>query len=313
MTTQATRQASGVPGHRSVTGRSGALHRLWRNRWPYLFIAPFFVLFAVFFLYPIGFSLWLSFREWSGLGEAEYVGFDNYLRVFSDELFWNSMRNAVILFVIYVPVMTFLAIVYAAILSEGFVRLQGMWRGLIFLPFVTNMVAAGFTFQLVFSTRSGIVNQWLSVLGVSPVPWLDEQMWARITLGLLMIWAWVGYNTIIMLAGIQAIPPEIREAARVDGAGPIQRFFRVTVPLLRPVIIFSVTLSVIGTFNMFTEPFILTDGGPIRATETPVMQIFANTFEAIRFGYAAALSWVFLVIIIAITLIQFRFTTRGER
>jgi ABC-type sugar transport system permease subunit len=313
MTTQATRQASGAPGHRSVTGRSGALHRLWRNRWPYLFIAPFFVLFAVFFLYPIGFSFWLSFREWSGLGEAEFVGFDNYLRVFTDELFWNSMRNAVILFFIYVPVMTFLAIVYAAILSEGFVRLQGMWRGLIFLPFVTNMVAAGFTFQLVFSTRSGIVNQWLSVLGVSPVPWLEDQMWARITLGLLMIWAWVGYNTIIMLAGIQAIPSEIGEAARVDGSGPIQRFFRVTVPLLRPVIIFSVTLSVIGTFNMFTEPFILTDGGPIRATETPVMQIFANTFEAIRFGYAAALSWVFLVIIIAITLIQFRFTTRGER
>lgn len=313
MTTQATRQASGAPGHRSVTGRSGAPHRLGRNRWPYLFIAPFFVLFAVFFLYPIGFSLWLSFREWSGLGEAEFVGFDNYLRVFTDELFWNSMRNAVILFFIYVPVMTFLAIVYAAILSEGFVRLQGMWRGLIFLPFVTNMVAAGFTFQLVFSTRSGIVNQWLSAIGVSPVPWLEDQMWARITLGLLMIWAWVGYNTIIMLAGIQAIPPEIREAARVDGAGPIQRFFRVTVPLLRPVIIFSVTLSVIGTFNMFTEPFILTDGGPIRATETPVMQIFANTFEAIRFGYAAALSWVFLMIIIAITLIQFRFTTRGER
>src|SRR5918996_392791 len=290
---------------------SFVLRRMARHRWAYLFIAPFFVLFAVFMLYPIGFSFWMSFNEWSGLGDMRFVGLDNFRRVVRDGVFWNSMRNAVIIFFLYVPVMTFLAIVFAVLLSAGYVRLQGMWRAIIFLPFVTNMVAVGFTFQLMFDTNAGSVNGALKAIGLGPVPWLSEPMLARVTLGLLMIWAWVGYNTVIMLAGVQSIPREIFEAAKVDGAGPVQTLFRVTIPLLKPVIIFSVTLSVIGTFNMFTEPFILTEGGPLRATETPVMQIFSNTFQNLRFGYAAAISYFYLAVIIVVTLVQFRLASRG--
>jgi lactose/L-arabinose transport system permease protein len=284
---------------------------LWRHRWPLLFISPFYVLFAVFMVYPIGFSVWLSLHEWRGVGEMRWVGLDNYATLRHDRLFWDTMRNAAILFVVYVPVMTFLALFLASILNAGFLRLQGLWRALIFLPYITSMVTAGYTFRLMLDTRTGAANRALSWFGINPVPWLDDRWWARISLGLLMVWAWLGYNTVIMLAGLQTIPPELAEAARVDGAGRTQVFRHITVPLLRPVIVFALTLSVIGTFQMYTEPLILTQGGPFRSTRTPVMEIFSTTFENAKFGYAAAMSYVYFAVIVVVTLIQFRFVSRG--
>jgi ABC-type sugar transport system permease subunit len=291
---------------------SGMFTRLWRARWPLLFVSPFFVLFAIFGVYPIIFSLWLSFQSWKGVGDMKFVGLDNFALLFRDNLFWNSMLNSLILFFIYVPLMTLLAVVLASVLNAGFLKLQGFWRALIFVPYITSMVASGYTFRLIFDRSSGIANHLLGFFGVSPIPWLDDVWWARITLGIMMIWAWLGYNTVIMLAGMQTIPPELAEAARVDGASRTQVFFRITIPLLRPVIIFAVTLSIIGTFQMYTEPVILTGGGPIRATETPVMEIFSNTFAALKFGYASAMSYIYFAIIVVVTLAQLRLVTRRE-
>ncbi len=285
---------------------------MWRHRWPLLFISPFFVLFAVFNVYPIGFSFWLSLHDWPGLGPMDFVGFANYTELGRDSIFWSAMLNALILFFIYVPAMTFLAVVIAAVLNSRFLKLQGLWRALIFVPNITSMVAAGYTFRLILDKDSGALNHALAIIHVSAVPWLDDVWWARISLGLLMIWAWLGYNTVLMLGGLQTIPPELVEAAKVDGATAIQAFWRITVPLLRPMILFSVTISIIGTFSMFTEPYILTRGGPIRATETPVLQIFNTTFQDLRFGYAAAESYVYFAIIVAVTLFQFWSLSRRD-
>ena len=285
---------------------------LWLYRWPLLFISPFFILFAVFNVYPIGFSFWLSLHDWPGLGPMDFVGLANYAELSHDTIFWNSMLNAVLLFFIYVPVMTFLAVVIAAVLNSRFLKLQGMWRALIFVPNITSMVAAGYTFRLMLDKDSGALNHALAFVHVNAVPWLDDVWWARISLGLLMIWAWLGYNTVLMLAGLQTIPPELVEAAKVDGATAIQAFRRITVPLLRPMIVFAVTISIIGTFSMFTEPYILTRGGPIRATETPVYQIFSTTFQDLRFGYAAAESYVYFAIIVVVTLFQFWSVSRRD-
>jgi ABC-type sugar transport system permease subunit len=285
---------------------------LLRHRWPLFFVSPFFILFAVFNVYPIGFSFWLSLHDWPGLGPMDFVGLANYVELGRDSIFWSSMLNAVILFFIYVPVMTFLAVVIAAVLNSRFLKLQGMWRTLIFVPNITSMVAAGYTFRLMLDKDSGALNHALAILHVSAVPWLDDVWWARISLGLLMIWAWLGYNTVLMLGGLQTIPPELVEAAKVDGATAIKAFWRITVPLLRPMILFSVTISIIGTFSMFTEPYILTRGGPIRATETPVFQIFNTTFQDLRFGYAAAESYVYFAIIVVITLFQFWSLSRRD-
>lgn len=300
-----------APARRWVGALPG-IRALWRHRWPFLFISPFYLLFAAFAVYPILFSVWLSLHDWRGLGPMRWVGSDNYRRLLEDGLFWGTMLNVLILFFIYVPLMTFLAVVLATVLNAGFLRLQGLWRALVFLPHITSMVAAGYTFRLILDTHSGAANRALAWFGLGPVAWLDDRWWARISLGLMMIWAWLGYNTVIMLAGLQTISPELAEAARVDGAGRAQVLRQITVPLLRPVIIFSVTLSIIGTFQMYTEPLILTGGGPIRATQTPVMEIFATTFNNLKFGYAAAMSYVYFAVIVVATLVQFRFVSRGE-
>ena len=305
--------AAARPGAAAVARlQVSRLQRLRRHRWPLLFVAPFFILFAVFFLYPILFSFWLSLHQSRGIGATRFVGLANYELLLRDPSFWGSMGNAAILFLIYVPLMTALAVVLASVLNAGFVRLQGLWRMLIFLPHITSMVAAGFTFRLLLDKDSGYVNTALGWFGVSPVPWLDNAWWARISIGVLMIWAWLGYNTVIMLAGLQTIPRELVEAAKVDGAGRLQSFLRITVPLLKPVIVFAVTLSIIGTFSMFTEPFVLTRGGPARATETPVMQIFRTTFEELQYGYAAAMAYVYFAIVVVVTIVQFWFVSRGE-
>jgi ABC-type sugar transport system permease subunit len=292
-----------------------ALRRRFRRAgWPLLFVAPFFVLFAVFSLYPIGFSLWLSFRDWSLNGPARWVGTANYHALFHDTLFWQSMVNSALLFLIYVPAMTLLALVLAVLLNSRYVRLQGLWRTLIFLPYImSGTVAAAFTFQLMLDRNAGYANRFLHFLGASPVPWLDDTWWARISLGMLVLWAWLGYNMLIMLAGLQAIPPELAEAARVDGAGPIRIFWRITVPLLRPVIVFSVTLSIIGTFSLFTEPLLLTNGGPANATTTPVLQIWQNTFSFLRVGYSAAMSWIYFAVIVLLALTQYFLVSRRDR
>jgi ABC-type sugar transport system permease subunit len=286
--------------------------QMWRSRWPLLFVSPFFVLFAVFNVYPVAFSFWLSLHDWPGLGPMDFVGLANYVELSHDTIFWNSMLNAALLFFIYVPVMTLLAIVIAAVLNSGFLKLQGLWRALIFLPNITSMVAAGYTFRLMLDKDSGALNHALAFIHVAAVPWLDDVWWARISLGLLMLWAWLGYNTVLMLGGLQTIPREVIEAAKVDGASAIQAFWRITVPLLRPMIVFAVTISIIGTFSMFTEPYVLTRGGPVRATETPVLQIFSTTFDDLRFGYAAAESYVYFAIIVAITLLQFWTISRRD-
>jgi lactose/L-arabinose transport system permease protein len=299
------------PARRWVNSVPG-IRTLWKYRWPFLFISPFYLLFAAFAIYPIIYSVWLSLHDWRGVGPMRWVGADNYRRLLDDNLFWETMLNSLILFFIYVPLMTFLAVVLATILNSGYLRLQGMWRALIFLPHITSMVAAGYTFRLILDTHSGAANTALGWVGLGPVAWLDDRWWARVSLGMMMIWAWLGYNTVIMLAGLQTVPPELAEAARVDGAGRVQVFRQITVPLLRPVIVFAVTLSIIGTFQMYTEPLILTNGGPIRATQTPVMEIFNTTFQNLKFGYAAAMSYVYFTVIVIATLVQFRFVSRGQ-
>jgi len=283
---------------------------IYKVRWPYLFISPFYILFLVFGIYPILFSFYLSFTEWKGLGPIKFVGVRNFELLFGDKVFWQSMTNGVILFFMYVPIMTFLALVLAVILNSKRVRGFRFFRTLLFIPYIMNIVAAGFTFRLLLNQKYGLVNVLLGIFNIPPVPWLESIWGGRISLSLLVIWAWLGYNMVIMLAGLQTIPGELTEAALIDGASSIQAFFYVTVPLMRPVILFSVVLSTMGSFNLFSEIYNLTGGGPINATITPVILIFEQAFGNFRLGYASAMSYLYFLILFVLTLLQFRYFGR---
>jgi len=286
---------------------------IFRARWAYLFIAPFFVFFLLFSLYPISFSLYLSLTEWKGLGPIKFIGLDNYQRLLGDTVFWQSMLNGVLLFFMYVPAMTLLALVIAVILNSKRVRGFRVFRTIIFMPYITNMVAAGFVFRLLLNSSNGLVNQGLGALGLSPVPWLDSIGGARVSLCLLIVWAWLGYNMMIMLAGLQTISADLTEAARIDGANNLNVFAYITLPLMRPVLTFSVVLSTIGSFGLFTEVSILTSGGnPMNATITPIVAIFNQTFGNFRLGYGSAMSYVYFAFILVLTLFQMRYLSQGE-
>jgi ABC-type sugar transport system permease subunit len=279
-------------------------------RWPYLFISPFYILFLIFGIYPVLFSLYLSFTEWKGLGPIKFVGLKNFELLLKDKLFWQSMTNGVILFFMYVPIMTFLALVLAVILNSKRVRGFRFFRTLIFIPYIMNIVAAGFTFRLMLNEKYGLVNALLGMFGIPTVPWLESVWGARISLCLLVIWAWLGYNMVIMLAGLQTIPSELIEAALIDGASSTQAFFYVTIPLMRPVILFSVVLSTMGSFNLFSEIYnLFANGGagPVNATLTPVILIFRQAFTNFRLGYASAMAYLYFLILFVLTLVQFRY------
>jgi len=286
--------------------KTGLPHEIWQSRWPYLYISPFYILFLIFGLFPVLFSIYLSFTSWQGLGPIEFIGLANYRLILSDVIFWQSMLNGVILFFLYVPAMLFMAMVLAVILNSRRIHGFAFFRALIFLPYITNMVAAGFTFRLLMATENGLFHLLLESIGLPPVPWLDNVWWARVSLAILVIWAWLGYNMIFYLAGLQTIPAELNEAARIDGANSVQAFFYITVPLLKPVILFTTVFSLIGSFNLFAEILALTQGGPVNSTITPLIYIYEQAFSYFHFGYAATVSYVYFFFILIATLLQLR-------
>ena len=286
-------------------------HDVRTNRWAYVFISPFYLLFAAFGLFPIAYSLYLSLHEWNGVRPPTYVGLENYEFVFGagGSVFWQSVQNSVAMFLLYVPLMTFLAIILAVLLNSGYVRFYRFFRTTTFMPYVTSMIAAGFVFQILFATRNGLINLFLGALGLPPTPWLDTVMGTRVTLAIMLIWAWLGYNMILMLAGLQTIPRDLSDAAKVDGASEWQVLWRITIPLLRPIILFSVVLSTTGTFNLFNEVAALAgiNGGTERAVLTPMIKIYSDGFRHFYFGRASGEAYVYFLLIVVLTIIQFRY------
>ncbi|MEU8893816.1 sugar ABC transporter permease [Streptomyces sp. NPDC048442] len=279
---------------------------------PWLFAGPAAVLFAVFFAYPLGASLWTSFTAERD-GTPVWVGFQQYQRMLADPAFLESLLNVGLILLVQVPVMVALALVLAGILNQSWLRLRGTWRAVYFLPAVTTLVAYAVVFQVLLKTDGGLANQFLSVFGLTPVDWLNDPTWARISLIASLTWRWTGYNAVILLAGLQAIGKEQYEAASLDGAGTVATYRRVIVPQLRPVILFCAVTSTIGTLQLFDENYVLTRGGPDNATLSPVVYLYKTGFEQLDFGYAAAIAWAVVVIIALLSTAQYFLFGREKR
>lgn len=280
----------------------------------YLALSPFYILFAVFGLYPIASTVLLAFQRWDGLSARRFTGLDNFKYLIEDSTFWLSLKNTLVLFVMSTAPTLVIALLLAVMLQSA-VRFTSVYRIAYFIPNVTSLVAMAIFFGAVFSTNFGLINAALRSLGLPEQDWLGQPWGIKIAVSTMIVWQWVGYNTLIYLAGLQAIPREQYEAAKVDGAGAVRTLFSITLPQLRPIILFTVIISTIGGLQTFTEPQVMTgnDGGPGQSGLTVVMFFYKQAFLNNDYGYAAAIALSIFMLVLLFTAINWRiFRTREE-
>lgn len=294
----------------------------WRNRLgrmdvrfsPFLYIAPFFMLFALVGLFPLLYTAYVSLFDWHLIGgQGEFVGVQNYMDVIGQSSFATALRNTFSIFVISSVPQLIAAIGIAAVLDAN-IRAKTFWRMGVLLPFVVAPVAVALIFSRAFADQSGMVNELLGMIGIDPIGWHANPLASHVAIATMVNFRWTGYNTLILLAGMQAVPRDLYEAAIVDGASRLRTFFSVTIPMLRPTLIFVIITMTIGGLQIFDEPRLynqLGDGGADRQWLTMTMYIYELGWGAQKsFGRASAVAWILFLIIIAIGVVNFMLTRR---
>jgi cellobiose transport system permease protein len=287
---------------------------------PYLYIAPFFVLFAVFGAYPLVYTFWVSLHEWDLLAqEHPFVGLANYSALMSDTDFWNSVYNTLGIFVISTVPQLLLALWLANLLNRQ-LRARTFFRMGVLIPNITSTAAVAIVFGQLFSRDFGLINWALGLVGVGPIDWNASKLGSWIAISTMVDWRWTGYNALIFLAAMQAIPRDLYESASIDGARPSRQFWSITVPMLRPTIIFCVIISTIGGLQLFTEPLLFNSGtnairgGPLRESQTMTMYMFENAFAPnYNFGYGAAIAWMLFALIVVVAIVNVLIIRRAAR
>ena len=276
-----------------------------RNLTGWAFLLPAALLIFVFCFYPMVQALILSFQKGTG-SAVQPAGFANYVRILKDATFQQCLFNTIFYFVIQVPIMLILALILAQLLNSPDIKGKGIYRTMIFLPCATSLVSYSMIFKSLFA-NDGLVNRVLSTVGIPTVDWFQNAWAARWVIVIALVWRWTGYNMVFYLAGLQNIDYSIYEAARIDGASPLQQFIHLTIPLLKPTILLTAIMSTSGTLQLFDESVNLTAGGPGKATMTLTHYIFNISFvETPKFNYAAALSVFILVVVAVLSAIQMK-------
>lgn len=299
-----------APGKGAAAGNKGMSERRREELLGYLFVSPWVIGFLIFTLGAMVFSLGLSTYESDLLSESKFVGLGNYTKMFdpetlSGELFPKALGVTFFYTLLVVPFATVVALCIALLLNQKIWPLS-FWRTVYYLPAVVSGVAVALLWGWVLNPEFGLLNQGLQALGVTTLPrWFASEEWAVPGLVLIALWG-TGTNMLLYLAGLQSVPTEVQEAARMDGAGNLGVFFNVTLPLLTPTIFFNVVMNIIGSFQVFTNAYVLTAGGPNNATLTMVLYIYREGFQMFHFGYASALAWVLFLIILVFTLLIVR-------
>ena len=288
---------------------------------PYVLLSPFVILFAVFGIFPLAFSLYLAFQTWeptSGLGAMEFVGLSNFAFALQDDWFWKSLKNTAWLALASGVPQHLVAIPLAVFIHTSFKKLRNGVVGAYFMPYITSTVAIAILFSSLFSTDYGLINVGMRMLAqvpvlgwlmpANPVDWLNDPDNIKPAIAMIVFWRYVGFNVVLYLAALQTIPADIYEAATMDGAGRLQQFFYITLPSLKPMIFFGVTLSVIGGLQLFEEPFILTGGrgGSDQSGMTTAIYLYRMAFDFNDFGAASAMSWLLFILVVVLTWITNR-------
>ena len=296
-------RSSKVSSSAHARSRAGLLSRLDLVGSPYLFVAPFFVIFAVFGLFPLLYTAWVSLHDWDLAGDAGFVGLANYADLFADPDFWNAVVNTLGMFVLATVPQLLLALVVASLLNQR-LRALTFFRMGVLAPIVTSVAAVGIVFSQIFDRDAGMANGLLALLGMDPVDWRADKWSSWLAISVMVDWRWTGYNALIFLAAMQSVPRDLYEAAAIDGASKVRQFWGITVPLIRPALIFTVVMSTIGGMQLFTEPLLFgqgdVSGGSLRQFQTIAMYMFEQSFQNFDYGYGSAVAVViFLLTVIA--------------
>jgi multiple sugar transport system permease protein len=280
-----------------------------QGRAAWLFLAPALVVLGATFFLPIVASLVLSFTDFdiyavARLDNVQVVGPRNYVSLLSSPLFWLALRNTFYFVLVGGPLSLLAALGAALLVNARLARFKGFFRTIYFAPFVTTLVAVAIVWRYLYHPTYGLLNYALGGLGIGPVDWLGSPRWAMPAIIVMAVWKSFGYNMLILIAGLQAIPDELYEAAVLDGAGAWRQFRHVTLPMLAPTMVFVGLVTMIGYFQVFAEPYVMTQGGPLRSTTTMVLLMYEEGFRWWRMGYAAAIAFVLFVVILAGMLIQ---------
>jgi multiple sugar transport system permease protein len=247
----------------------------------------------------------MSFTSWNGFGKIDFIGFSNYKQLLGDTNFKISFVNSILFMLISVPVTLFISVLIAVALNQG-IRFVKVFRTAVFLPYVTATIAVAAVWQLIFNPSLGPINGTLLSLGIeNPPGWLSSPSWALVSVSIVYIWHSIGYYMILFLAGLQSIPDYLYEAADLDGAGKISKFFNITLPMLSPVLFFTMIIGVINSFKVFDLIYVLTGGGPGRSTHVLVYDIYNTAFKQFEYGYASAMAYVLFLVILVISILQF--------
>ncbi|SKC66262.1 carbohydrate ABC transporter permease [Krasilnikoviella flava] len=272
------------------------------QRAPYLFIAPFYLLYVLFMIVPIVAALFLSLTSWVGLGTPEFVGLANYGNLLGDSSFWTAAGNSGLYVLVAVVLVVPCSLLIAQALNARGLRARDLFRVTYFVPMVVSPIVVALIFSMLLDTEYGLLNSFLhAAFGLPGVDWLTDPSWARASVSFVLLWRWVGYLTIFFLAGLQAVPRELYEAAELDGAGPVRSFTTVTLPAIKPVTAFVVVTSFISAAQLFDEPYLLTGGGPGESTLSLAMFVYRAAFERQQFGYAAAAGVLLFVLVFAVS------------
>jgi len=286
-----------------------ALHRFDVKASPYFYISPFFILFGLLGLFPLLYTAWVSLHEWGLLEDTHpFIGMDNYAELLKDSFFWNALVNTASIWVLSTVPQLIFALILAHVLNS---RLRGetLWRTGLVLPNITSVVAVAIIFGQLFSRDYGIVNWVLGLFGAGHIDWDAGTATSHVAISAMVIWRWTGYNALIYLAAMQAVPDSLHEAAIIDGASSFQRLLRITIPSIRPTIIFTVIISTIGGLQILAEPLLFgggnLTGGSDRQFQTLALFLYQTAFFQLDFGYASATAWLMFLIIVIVAAVNF--------
>jgi cellobiose transport system permease protein len=293
------------------------LYRLDVKGSPYAYIAPFFILFAALGAFPLAYTLWVSLHDWSLLADQHpFVGLSNYRELLGDSLFWNALGNTASIWVLSTVPQLLAALVLAHILNNR-LRGQTLWRTGILLPNITSVVAVAVIFAQLFGRDYGLINWILGLFGVGHIDWRAGTATSHIAIATMVIWRWTGYNALIYLAAMQAVPDELHEAATIDGATSMQRLRKITIPAIRPTIIFTVIISTIGGMQLLAEPLVFGTGGLTGGSDhqfqTLALYMYEAGFGRYDFGFASATAWLMFLVIVVTAAVNFLIVRRIRR